>query len=142
MLLHSDRGMSDVALAAFLLCSEDIVRRARVRYLTERLNAALEDKPHPRQASLLTPKAAFVIELGGGVKLSTRSIPDLASLRGGAGSLPKPLSWNAVSKSSLVYVSEEKFARCPVSRHPAQRHCMSREQEFVAGKHSQFCAVQ
>lgn len=37
MLLHSDRGMSDVAIAAFLMCSEDTVRRARVRYLTEGL---------------------------------------------------------------------------------------------------------
>lgn len=64
MLLHSDAGTSDVAIAAFLLCSEDTVRRARVRYLTEGLNAALEDKPHPGQASLLNAQQeAYLIAL-------------------------------------------------------------------------------
>ena len=64
MLLHSDSGLSDVTIAAFLLCSEDTVRRARVRYLTEGLNAALEDKPHPRQAALLTSQQeAYLIAL-------------------------------------------------------------------------------
>src|SRR6266849_4563225 len=64
MLLHSDTGMSDVALAAFLLCSEDTVRRARVRYLTEGLNASLEDKPHPGQAPLLSSQQeAYLIAL-------------------------------------------------------------------------------
>ena len=64
MLLHSDAGMSDVAIAAFLLCSEDTVRRARVRYLTEGLNAALEDQPHPGQAPLLNAQQeAYLIAL-------------------------------------------------------------------------------
>ncbi len=64
MLLHSDTGMSDVAIAAFLLCSEDTVRRARVRYLTEGLTAALEDKPHPGQAALLNAQQeAYLIAL-------------------------------------------------------------------------------
>jgi hypothetical protein len=64
MLLHSDSGMSDVTIAAFLLCCEDTVRRARVRYLTEGLNAALEDKPHPGQAALLTSQQeAYLIAL-------------------------------------------------------------------------------
>ncbi len=64
MLLHSDSGLSDVTIAAFLLCSEDTVRRARVRYLTEGLNAALEDKPHPGQAPLLTvQQEAYLIAL-------------------------------------------------------------------------------
>lgn len=64
MLLHSDSGMSDLAIAAFLLCSEDTVRRARVRYLTEGLNAALEDKPHPGQAPLLNAQQeAYLIAL-------------------------------------------------------------------------------
>lgn len=64
MLLHSDSGLSDVTIAAFLLCSEDTVRRARVRYLTEGLNAALEDKPHPGQAALLTSQQeAYLIAL-------------------------------------------------------------------------------
>ena len=64
MLLHSDSGLSDVTIAAFLLCSEDTVRRARVRYLTEGLQAALEDKPHPGQAPLLTAQQeAYLIAL-------------------------------------------------------------------------------
>jgi hypothetical protein len=50
MLLHSDAGMTDVAIAGFLFCSEDTVRRARVRYRTEGLTAALEDQPHPGRA--------------------------------------------------------------------------------------------
>jgi hypothetical protein len=64
MLLHSDTGMSDVAIAAFLLCSEDTVRRARVRYLTEGLNAALEDKLHPEPAPFLNAQQeAYLIAL-------------------------------------------------------------------------------
>jgi transposase len=64
MVLHSESGMSDVAIAAFLLCSEDTVRRARIRYLTEGLNAALEDKPHPGQAPLLSSQQeAYLIAL-------------------------------------------------------------------------------
>jgi transposase len=63
-LLHSDSGMSDLAIAAFLMCSEDTVRRVRVRYLTEGLHAALEDKPHPGQAPLLTSQQeAYLIAL-------------------------------------------------------------------------------
>jgi transposase len=64
MLLHSDSGMSDVAIAAFLMCSEDTVRRARVRFLTEGLHAALEDQPHPGQAPLLSSQQeAYLIAL-------------------------------------------------------------------------------
>ena len=64
MLLHSDAGKTDVAIAEFLFCSEDTVRRARVRYLTEGLEAALEDKPHPgRQPILNTPQEAYLIAL-------------------------------------------------------------------------------
>ena len=66
MLLHSDAGMRDVAIAQFLFCSEDTVRRARVRYLTEGLQAALEDKPQPGQAPLLNAQpAAYLIALAG-----------------------------------------------------------------------------
>jgi transposase len=64
MLLHSDAGMTDEAIAQFLFCSEDTVRRTRVRSLTEGLNAALEDKPHPGQASLLNAQQeAYLIAL-------------------------------------------------------------------------------
>jgi transposase len=64
MLLHSDSGMSDLAIAAFLMCSEDTVRRARIRYLTEGLEAALEDQAHPgRERSLNAQQEAYLIAL-------------------------------------------------------------------------------
>ncbi len=64
MLLHSDAGMTDVAIAQFLFCSEDTVRRARVRYLTEGLEAALEDKAHPgREPVLNTQQETYLIAL-------------------------------------------------------------------------------
>lgn len=64
MLLHSDAGKTDVAIAEFLFCSEDTVRRTRVRYLTAGLDAALEDQPHPGQAPLLTAQQeAYLIAL-------------------------------------------------------------------------------
>lgn len=64
MLLHSDSGMSDSAIAAFLMCSEDTVRRARVRYLTDGLDAALEDQSHPgREPSLNSQQEAYLIAL-------------------------------------------------------------------------------
>jgi transposase len=64
MLLHSDAGMSDVAIAQFLFCSEDTVRRARVRYATEGLQVALEDKAHPGQVALLNAQQeAYLIAL-------------------------------------------------------------------------------
>jgi hypothetical protein len=53
MLLHSDAGLTDEAIAQFLLCSEDTVRRTRIRYLSEGLDAALEDKPRPGPEPLL-----------------------------------------------------------------------------------------
>ena len=64
MLLHSDAGLTDGAIAGFLLCSEDTVRRARVRYLTEGLEAALADKPHPgRESSLNAQQEAYLVAL-------------------------------------------------------------------------------
>ncbi len=64
MLLHSDAGKTDVAIADFLFCSEDTVRRVRVRYLTEGLDGALEDKPHPGREPLLNAQQeAYLIAL-------------------------------------------------------------------------------
>ena len=51
--MHSDGGRTDEAIAQFLFCSEDSVRRTRVRYLTEGLDAALEDKPRSGREPLL-----------------------------------------------------------------------------------------
>ena len=64
ILLHSDAGRSDEAIAEFLFCSEDTVRRTRVRYLTEGLDAALEDQPHPgREPVLNAQQEAYLIAL-------------------------------------------------------------------------------
>jgi transposase len=64
MLLHSDTGKTDVVIAEFLFCSADTVRRTRVRYLTEGLAAALEDKPHPGREPLLNAQQeAYLIAL-------------------------------------------------------------------------------
>jgi AbrB family looped-hinge helix DNA binding protein len=41
-------------------------------------------------------KIVFVVEKSGTVRLSTPRYPDIASLRGAAGSLKKPLSWQEV----------------------------------------------
>ena len=63
-LLHSDVGRSDDAIAEFLFCSEDTVRRTRVRYLTEGFDAALEDQPHPgRESALNAQQEAYLIAL-------------------------------------------------------------------------------
>ena len=53
ILMHSDGGRTDEAIAQFLFCSEDTIRRTRVRYLTEDLDAALEDKPRPGREPVL-----------------------------------------------------------------------------------------
>ena len=64
ILLHSDGGRTDEAIAQFLFCSEDSVRRTRIRYLTEGLDAALEDKPRPgREPVLNAQQEACEIEL-------------------------------------------------------------------------------
>jgi transposase len=64
ILLHSDGGRTDEAIAQFLFCSEDTVRRTRVRYLTEGLAAALEDKPRPgREPVLNAQQEAYLIAL-------------------------------------------------------------------------------
>ncbi len=64
ILLHSDAGRSDEAIAEFLFCSEDSVRRTRVRYLTEGLDAALDDAPHPgREPALNAQQETYLIAL-------------------------------------------------------------------------------
>ncbi len=64
VLLHSDAGRTDLAIAEFLFCREDTVRRTRVRYRTEGLQAALEEKPHPGREPLLNAQQeAYLIAL-------------------------------------------------------------------------------
>jgi transposase len=64
ILLHSSAGRPDEAIAEFLFCSEDTVRRTRLRYLSEGLEAALEDKPRPgREPVLNVQQEAYLIAL-------------------------------------------------------------------------------
>ena len=64
MLLQSDRGFKDNTIAQLLFCSEDSVRRVRIRYLNEGLEAALQDKPRSGRASLLNAQQeAYLIAL-------------------------------------------------------------------------------
>jgi putative transposase len=64
MLLHSDDGKADQSIADLLFCSEDSVRRTRIRYLNEGLAVALEDKPRPgREPVLNAQQEAYLVAL-------------------------------------------------------------------------------
>ena len=64
MLLHSDDGKTDQSIAELFFCSEDSVRRTRIRYLNEGLTAALEDKPRPgREPALNAQQEAYLVAL-------------------------------------------------------------------------------
>ena len=60
MLLHSDDGLTDEAIAQMLFCSEDSVRRTRIRYLNEGLTTALEDQPRPEREQSLNTQIAVL----------------------------------------------------------------------------------
>lgn len=47
ILLKVDEGKPDAEISALLYVSEQTIRRARLRYAQEGLQAALEDRPHP-----------------------------------------------------------------------------------------------
>ena len=64
MLLHSADGKTDQSIADLLFCSEDSVRRTRIRYLNEGLTAALEDKPRSgREPALNAQQEAYLVAL-------------------------------------------------------------------------------
>ena len=48
ILLKTDEGKTDAEISAMLYVSEQTIRRTRLRYVTEGLQVALEDKPHPK----------------------------------------------------------------------------------------------
>jgi transposase len=48
ILLKTDEGKKDAEIAEMLYVSEQTIRRTRLRYAREGLQAALEDKPHPK----------------------------------------------------------------------------------------------
>jgi len=53
LLLKVDEGKTDAEISQMLYISEQTIRRTRLRYAQEGLQAALEDKPHPQPAPKL-----------------------------------------------------------------------------------------
>ncbi len=56
-------------------------------------------------------KVAFVIEETGEVKLTQATYPDIASLRGVAGSLRKPLSWERMKQIAREDRLQAKYGK-------------------------------
>ncbi|SRR6266540_57888 len=64
ILLKVDEGKTDAEISQMLYVSEQTVRRTRLRFAQEDLQAALEDKPHPTTGSELDEKQeAHIIAL-------------------------------------------------------------------------------
>ena len=55
-MLKADEGKTDVEISQMLYVSEQTIRRTRLRYSEEGLQAALEDKPHPKPKTKLSDK--------------------------------------------------------------------------------------
>jgi len=56
VLLKVDEGKTDAEISQLLYVSEQTIRRVRLRFVTDGLPAALEDKPHPSTGSELDEK--------------------------------------------------------------------------------------
>jgi transposase len=56
ILLKVDEGKTDAEISQILYASEQTIRRTRLRFAQEGLQAALEDKPHPAAGSELDEK--------------------------------------------------------------------------------------
>ena len=56
MLLKVDEGKTDAEISQLLYVSEQTIRRVRLRYVTDGMQAALEDKRHPSTGSELDEK--------------------------------------------------------------------------------------
>ena len=64
ILLKVDEGKTDAEISQLLYVSEQTIRRIRLRYSQENLQAALEDKPHPATGTLLEEKQeAYLVAL-------------------------------------------------------------------------------
>jgi len=64
ILLKVDEGKADAGISQMLYVSEQTIRRTRLRFAQEGLQAALEDKPHPARGSELGEKEeAHIIAL-------------------------------------------------------------------------------
>lgn len=57
-----------------------------------------------------TDKVAFVIEPAGEVRVKSPKYPTIASLRGAAGSLPKPLTWNDMKQIAMEDRFKNKYS--------------------------------
>lgn len=58
-------------------------------------------------------KVAFVLEPDGAIRLTTPRYPTIASLRGAAGRLKKPLSWDKMVATAREDNLKGKYARKP-----------------------------
>jgi transposase len=56
ILLKVDEGKTDAEISQLLYVSEQTIRRTRLRFAQDGLQAALEDKPHPASGSELDEK--------------------------------------------------------------------------------------
>ena len=56
VLLKVEEGKTDAEISQLLYVSEQTIRRVRLRFVTDGLPAALEDKPHPSTGSELDEK--------------------------------------------------------------------------------------
>ena len=56
ILLKVDEGKTDAEISQMLYASEQTIRRTRLRFAQEGLQAALDDKPHPATGSELDEK--------------------------------------------------------------------------------------
>ena len=56
ILLKVDEGKTDTEISQMLYVSEQTIRRTRLRFAQEGLQAALEDRPHPATGSELDEK--------------------------------------------------------------------------------------
>lgn len=56
-------------------------------------------------------KVAFVIEPASDVKVKVPKYPTIASLRGAAGALPKPMSWREMKAVAMEERFKSKYLR-------------------------------
>lgn len=64
VLLKADEGKTDAEISQMLYVSEQTIRRTRLRYEQEGMQAAMEDKPHPaRERKLDEKQEAHLIAL-------------------------------------------------------------------------------
>lgn len=64
ILLKSDEGKTDSEISQWLYVSEQTIRRIRLRFCEDGLEAALEDKAHPKREGVLNERQqAYLVAL-------------------------------------------------------------------------------